>query len=248
MKWLFGLLLLANLVFFAFMQWGGALIEDNRSLQLQQAFNAEKIKLQTASSIAPAPVVPASAAQSSVPVLPLPAAQSSVPVLTLPAAQSSVKALTTAVCLEWGEFSGNDFTRASTTLSGLNLGDKLTQRQIEHVSGYWVYIPPLKTRAEADRKVGQLKARGVMEYFVVNEVGVWQNAISLGIFKTEEAAQKHLGSLAAKGVISAKVGERTSKLTFTIFELKNLDAGMADKVRALQKEFPGSEVKTLACN
>jgi hypothetical protein len=242
MKWLFGLLLLANLVFFAFMQWGGALIEDNRNLQLQQAFNAEKIKLQTASSVAPAPVVPASAAQSSVTSGP------SVPALPLPVAQSSVKALTTDVCLEWGEFSGNDFTRASTTLSGLNLGDKLTQRQIEHVSGYWVYIPPLKTRAEADRKVGQLKARGVMEYFVVNEVGIWQNAISLGIFKTEEAAQKHLGSLAAKGVISAKVGERTSKLTFTIFELKNLDAGMADKVRALQKEFPGSEVKTLACN
>jgi len=218
------------------MQWGGALVEDNRSLQPQQALNAEKIKLQTASSVAPVPVLPAPAAQSSVPVLPLPSAQLSVP------------ALSAAVCLEWGDFSGNDFTRASTALSMLNLGDRLTQRQTEHISGYWVYIPPLKSRAEVDRKVSQLKARGVVEYFVVNEAGIWQNAISLGIFKTEDAAQKHLGSLAAKGVISARVGERTSKLTFTVFELKNLDAGMHDKVRVLQEEFPGSELKTVSCN
>lgn len=224
MKWLFWLLLLANLVFFAFMQWGGALVDDSRNMQPQQAFNAEKIKLQTASSVVPGPVLPA------------------------PAAQSSVPALTAAVCLEWGEFSGNDFTRASTALSALHLDDRLAQRQTEHVSGYWVYIPPLKSRAEVDRKVGQLKARGVEEYFVVKEEGKWQNAISLGIFKTEDAAQKFLDSLAAKGVISARVGERTSKLTSTIFELKNLDAGMADKVMALRDEFPGSELKTVDCN
>ena len=236
MKWLFWLLLLANLMFFAFMQWGGVLVEDSRNLQPQRAINAEKIKLLTASSVAPAPGLPASAAQSSVPVLPL------------PAAQSSVAALTAAVCLEWGEFSGNDFTRASTALSALHLNDRVTQRQSEHVSGYWVYIPPLKSRVEVDRKVAQLQARGVVEYFVVNEAGAWQNAISLGIFKTEESAQKHLGSLQAKGVISAKVGERTSKLTSTIFELKNLDAGMADKIRALRDEFPGSELKTVGCN
>lgn len=233
MKWLFGLLLLANLMFFAFMQWGGALVEDSRNLQPQQAINAEKIKLLTASSVAP--------------VLPAPDAQSSVPVLPLPAAQSSVPVLTAAVCLEWGEFSGNDFTRASIALSARRLNDKVMQRQAEHVSGYWVYIPPLKSSVEVDRKVAQLKARGVVEYFVVNEAGIWQNAISLGIFKTEESAQKHLGSLQAKGVISAKAGERTSKLTSTIFELKNLDAGMADKVRALQNEFPGSELKAVDC-
>lgn len=242
MKWLFWLLLLANLVFFAFMQWGGALVEDNRGLQLKQALNAEKIKLQPTSPVAPVPVLPASAAQSS--VLPV----SSVQALPSPAAQSSVAATPAAVCLEWGEFSGNDFTRASTALSALHLGDRLAQRQIEHVSGYWVYIPPLNSRAEADKKVGQLKARGVVEYFVVKEEGKWQNAISLGIFKTEDAAQKFLGTLQAKGVISARVGERTSKLAYTVFELKNLDAEMADKVRALQEEFPGSELKTVACN
>lgn len=232
MKRLFWLLLLVNLVFFAIMQWGGALIEDNRSMQPQQAFNAEKIRLQPASSV----------------VLPAPAAQSSVLSVLSVSSVSSVLALPAAVCLEWGEFSGSDFTRASTALSALYLGDKLTQRQTEHVSGYWVYIPPQKSRAEADRKIGQLKARGVVEYFVVKEEGKWQNAISLGIFKTEDAAQKFLGSLAAKGVISAKVGERTSKLTFTVFELKNLDNGMADKVKALQEEFPGSELKTVDCN
>lgn len=243
MKWLFVLLLLANLVFFAIMQWGGALVDDNRSMQPQQAFNAEKIKLQTASSMAPAHVPVPTPAPTQV------SAPTTAPVLpSYVAPSSSVQAPAAVVCLEWGEFSGSDLMRASTALSALHLGDSLVQQQTEHDSGYWVYIPPLKSRAEVDKKISQLKARGVVEYFVVNEAGKWQNAISLGIFKTEDSAQKFLGALAAKSVISARVGERTSKLTFTIFELKNMDAGMAGKVRALQEEFPGSELKTVACN
>lgn len=245
MKWLFGLLLLANLVFFAFMQWGAPWLDDNRNIQPQAALNAEKIRLQIASSVAAAVAsAPVSAPMPQSSVAPVAAPVRALPA---PAAQSSV-AVPAAVCLEWGEFSGNDFTRASTALAALHLGDKLGQRQTEHVSGYWVYIPPLKNRAEADRKVGQLKARKVQEYFIIKEQGRWQNAISLGIFKTEDAAQKFLASLVAKGVVSARVGERMSKLTFTVFELKNLDAGVAGRVSALQKDFSGSEVKTVACN
>ena len=224
MKWLFGLLLLANLVFFAIMQWGGALVEGDGNMQPLQALNAEKINLQTGSSLAQAPV------------------------LSSPAAQSSVPELAAAACLEWGEFSGNDFTRASAALSALHLDGNLTQRQAEYVSSYWVYIPPLKGRAEVDKKISQLKVRGVEEYYVVNEAGKLQNSISLGIFKTEEAAQKFLVSLNAKGVISARVGERTSKLMVTFFELKSLGSEMAEKVRTLQAAFPGSELKAVDCN
>lgn len=229
MKWLFGLLVLANVMFFAFMQWGAPWLDDNRNIQPQAALNPEKIRLQTASPVAPT-VTPAAA-----------------PALPPPAAQPPAPALPAVVCMEWGEFSEADFARASAALAALHLGDRLRQRQTEHVSGYWVYIPPLKNRAETTRKIGQLKARGVSEYFVMKEAGKWQNAISLGVFKTEDAAQKFLASLAAKGVVSARAGERMSKLTFTVFELKNLDAGVAGKVSALQKNFSGSELKTVAC-
>lgn len=220
MKWLFWLLLLASTGFFAFMQWGEALTGDGRSLQPQPPLNAEKIKLLKA----------------------LPAMQAT-------ASSHSVTPETANVaCMEWGEFSGSDLERTTAALEKLKLGDSLTQRQVEHASGYWVYIPPLKTRADADRKIAQLNALGVAEHFIVQEAGKWHNAISLGIFKTEDAAQKFLESTREKGVKSALVGERMSKLVFTVFVLKNPDAGTTAKVVELQKEFSGSELKAAACS
>ena len=220
MKWLFWLLLLASLVFFALMQWGGVLTGNSGNMQPQPPLNAEKIRLLKA---LPAMQTPASS-----------------PSVTPTAAQ--------AACMEWGEFSGSDLTRATEAMEKLKLGDGLTQRQVEHSSGYWVYIPPLKTRADADKKVAQLKALGVEEHFIVQEAGKWHHAISLGIFKTEDAAQKFLESIKGKGVKSAVMGERMSKLMLTVFVLKNPDTETATKVVELQKEFPGSELKATACN
>jgi hypothetical protein len=162
------------------------------------------------------------------------------------AAQSTVQA--TAACMEWGGFSGNDLTRATAAMDTLKLGDRLTRRQVEHVSGYWVYIPPLKTRVEVDKKVAKLNTLGVKEYFVVQEAGKWRNAISLGVFKTEDAAQKFLESINNIGVKSAMVGERMSKFMLTVFVLKNPDAGVTAKMVELQNEFAGSELKAAACD
>lgn len=214
MRWLFWLLLLVSLVFFAFMLWGGAWMGEGKNQQPQPPLNAEKIK------------------------------QLGKPNIELqPAALPS----SATACMEWGEFSGGDLARATAALSALKLGDNLTQRQVEHTSGYWVYIPPLKSRADVDRKIAQLKAFGVQEYFAVQETGQWHNAISLGIFKTVDAAQKFLDSLKAKGVKSAVAGERMGKLMLTVFVLKNPDVALTAKMVALQKDFPDSGLKAAAC-
>lgn len=215
MKWLFWLLLLVCLAFFALIQWDGAKAGDSRNLQSQPPLDAEKIRL------LPAPPAP--------------------PVATQSAMQAS------DACMEWGEFSGNDLARATAALDALKLGNRLALRQIEHASGYWVYIPPLKTRADAEKKVAQLKTLGVEEYFVVQEAGRWHNAISMGVFKTEDAAQKFLERIKDKGVKSAIAGERMSKFTHTVFVLRNPDAEIAAKVVTLQHEFAGSELKAVAC-
>lgn len=236
MKGLFGALLLANLLFFAFIQWGGALTGDSKNLQAQPPLNAEKIKLflppTAPNPIAPNPVVPPNS---------LPAAGA--PHL---AAQSAVQPSDT--CMEWGEFSGNVLARATAAMDKLKLGDRLRLRQIEYTSGYWAYIPPLKSNADADRKTAQLKAFGVEDYTVVQEDGKWRNAISLGMFKTEDAAQRFLDNIKAKGVRSAKVKERTSKFMLTAFVLKNPDAGTSEKLMELQNEFAGSELRAVTCD
>ncbi len=233
MKWLFGLLLTVNLIFFAYMQWGEILTGENNNLLHQPALNAEKLKL----LVAPPPEVRAPAPLPTVAPLP-----PSVPVV------SQVPPTNDTACLEWGEFSGGDLKRANSALAKLNLGDQLSQRQVDYISGYWAYIPPSRTRAEIDKKVSVLKARGVADYFIVQEPGKWHNAISLGVFKTNEAAQKFVDKLAAKGIKTPVVGERKSKLKFTVFVLKKPDVAVIEKVAELHRKFDGSELRSAVCN
>lgn len=231
MRVLFWILLLGNLAFFAVMQWGLPMLAGESAIQTQPALHAEKIRLLDATQAGPE-----TASQSQ-----------AVPDAASPASSPATPVSDPASCMEWSEFTGADLVRATDGLAALKLGDKLSQRQVEHSIGYWVYIPPLKDKAAVNQKVSQLKARSVNDYFVVTEAGKWQNAISLGVFKTPEAAQAYLEGLLAKDVRSAQVGERTSKFKTTIFVLDGLDAEIGGKLAAMQKDFPGSELKNIPC-
>ncbi len=225
MRTLFWILLLGNAILFAAMQWGAGLIVDERMGQAQPALHAEKIRVLTASMLE---LEEASVAEF----------QSE-----LPSDKPDA-----SVCLEWGDFSGTDLARATTALSALELGDKLSQYQVEHAIGYWVYIPPLKDKAAVTRKIAQLKARGVEEYFVVSDAGPWQNAISLGVFKTQEAAQSFSEELQrTRDIRTARVGERASKFKTTVFVLNGPDAAIMAELTDIQSDFPGSTLKNVPC-
>ena len=195
-----------------------------------------------AANPAPAPV-PLPAAKHAPAAVPVQAAK------TAPASKPATVAAkpNTPICLEWGDFSGSDLKRATEVLSALKLGDKSGQRQIEYDKGYWVFIPPLKNKAAVNRKIAQLKVRGVKEFFVVWDAGPSQFAISLGVFKTQEAAQNYLKELRVKDVRTAQVGERASKLKTTMLILNKVDALTEAKLAATRKDFPGSELKNVPC-
>lgn len=251
-KWIVGLLLLANLALFGWMRWGGVLTVDTDAVVAQPALHPDKIRLldmQPASAPTPAPAsAPPGMALTLSPLPPSPVAATPIaPAASTPAAASAAAVPKETKCAEWGEFSGKDLARARQALAAMKLGDRLSQRSEEQNHGYWVYIPPMKKRAEVDRKIAQLKEHGVKDYFVVQEKGAWLNAISLGVFKTREAAQKYLATLRSDGVHSARLGERVSKLRFSVFVMKGLDAATAEKLNALQKGFPDSELKVSAC-
>jgi hypothetical protein len=233
-------------------------------VQAQPDFNGDMIRLipeprntqtrvlppsRTAAAPAPVPapaavpVTPPVAAPAAAPVA-APAKVASIPERPAAAAASSSD---TSACLEWGDFSGPDLARVTAALSAMQLAGKLNRRQVEHDRGYWVYFPPLSNKAAVNRKVREIKALGITDYFVVQGAGRWQNAISLGVFKTREAAQNYLNYMHTKGVHTAKVGERASKLKATIFILEGLDAGTVVKLTALQKDFPGSELNVVPC-
>jgi hypothetical protein len=72
-------------------------------------------------------------------------------------------------------------------------------------------VPPQGSKAEAERKVAELKELGVKDLLIVQEAGSNQYAISLGVFSSEKGGQDRLAELKAKGVKSARLMPRPGK-------------------------------------
>lgn len=149
-------------------------------------------------------------------------------------------------CLEWGGFAGGDALRAGQALEPLALGAKLTQRKQEEVAAYWVYIGPLASRQSATQKAAELKRLGVDDYFVVSDDPKWRNAVSLGVFKTEEAAKARLETVRARGVKSATVGARDTQSGKVYFQVREANSAMSTKLNELKQGFSGTEVRECA--
>ena len=108
-------------------------------------------------------------------------------------------------------------------------------------TSYWVYMPPLANKQEVDARVAALKKLGVADFFVVQESGANNRAISLGIFSTKEAANSRLDALRGQGVKSAKVGERNAKPSSVSLELRGPEAQAAALRQALLEALPESK-------
>lgn len=121
---------------------------------------------------------------------------------------------------------------------------KLHEKAAAPVSQYWVYFAPRANRTEAEKKVEEIKALGVSEYFIVQDSVTYRDAISLGVFSSESAANERLTSLQAKGVKTAKIGpyppgKSTGKL--------NIEGPLAD-IRTAQGKIPALKEKSSACH
>jgi hypothetical protein len=151
------------------------------------------------------------------------------------------------VCLEWGPFSDSDKLRALASLEPLDLAKLMSQKKVEVVANYWVFIPPAANRTAADRRVDDLKARGVRDLVIV-DAGPQRFAISLGVFRTEEAAQARLAALEAQGVTTAKLGSRAQSITQTALVVRDPPAPAVTRLKELQGEFPATEIKIGTCD
>ena len=149
-------------------------------------------------------------------------------------------------CFEWGTFPAQEAEKAAEALAALNLGSRLQTRSVEENAGWWVFLPPQGNKANADKKVDELKTLGVSDFFIVQEDGANKFAISLGVFRTEEAAKNYLATIATKGVKTARAGERETRVQKTVFRLSALDEAARIKFDALTKDFPGHDTKDCA--
>jgi hypothetical protein len=150
------------------------------------------------------------------------------------------------VCVEWGPLSEPDRVRALSRIEPLDLGKLLTQKKTEVVTNYWVFVPPAASRAAADKRMEELKGQGLRDAFVVDN-GPQRLAVSLGAFRSEDGAQARLATVQKLGVKNAKVGERVQAVQQTALVVRDPPAPAVVRLKELQAEFPGSDVKIGTC-
>ena len=151
-----------------------------------------------------------------------------------------------AACVEWGSFPVQEADRAQSALAALGLGERLSSRKVEEAAQWWVYMPPQGNKANAEKKTDELKRLGISDYFVVSDEGNNRWAISLGVFRTEEAARNYLAAITGKGVKTARVGEREARVQKTVFQVREVDDALRTRLNDLRKDFPGIDLKPCA--
>lgn len=150
------------------------------------------------------------------------------------------------VCVEWGPLSDADRGRALAVIEPLDLGKLTSQKKVEVVANFWLFLPPAASKSAADRRVDELKAQGIRDASVV-DTGPQRLAISLGAFRTEDAAQARMAALQTQGVKNAKVGQRVQAVQQTALVIRDPPAPAVVRLKDLQSSFPGSEVKIGSC-
>lgn len=87
---------------------------------------------------------------------------------------------------------------------GINAKSRESGGQIR--AGFWVYLPPFASRNAAIQTADELRARGVIDLFVVT-APEQRNAISLGLFSTPDRADQRAAEIGRLGY-SPRVAER----------------------------------------
>ena len=150
------------------------------------------------------------------------------------------------VCVEWGPFSDTERTRALAELESLQLGRLVTQRKVDTDSAYWVNVGPYPSKGAADRRVGELRAQGVTDMSAV-DAGRGQYVVSLGIFRTEQAARARADALLRQGVPAARVEPRQQTSAQTMLVVRDPREPVLARLKELQPQYIGSDLRIGAC-
>jgi hypothetical protein len=224
-------LVLANLALFAWQHYAAPAAD---SAPVSRQIAPEKLKV-----VSPASVPPPAAA-------PKPATPAAAPASTAaptPVAAPAAAAMSPLACVEWGSFTLADAPSAERALEPLALGPRLAQRRTEEHAGWWVFMPPQGSRQAALRKAAELKQLGVEEYFIVQEDGALRWALSLGVFRTQEAAMARLSALRGQGVRTARIGERETLVPKVWLQVKSVDAPLQARLKEIAGRVEGSELR-----
>ncbi len=169
------------------------------------------------------------------------AAASEVPAAASAVTASSTSALssTTPACVAISNLSAE---QAQSLAQQARDADKsIVVREGEAApSAYWVNIPPQGGKAGAERRAADLRQLGLEDFFIVQEAGPNRYAISLGLFRGDTLARRHLETLQKRGVKGATVSARYSANGARV-EIQGPGGVVERLLQSAQERIKGSE-------
>ncbi len=138
-----------------------------------------------------------------------------------------------------------DSARGGLSFAAMNLGDRLSLRNIEDYTRFAVSLPAQRDKRAAETLVANLKKAGVKDVSVLGDY-----SISLGVFSSDDAAKKAAGDIQNKAASLAKelqITPRGAQVRETLFTVREPDTNLIARLTIMQREFEGSSLKAVAC-
>ena len=231
MKTLVFLLVLGNLLFYAFSAGYFGRPDNPDAVRLDKQVLPERMRIVSRGEAPAGPV------------------KASEPVVVEAKAEEAAKVEVVAkpeeksVCLLWEHLPVAEADQLATVLAGRFAEFKLTRQLVAaEGSGWWVFVPPLPSKAAAEKKAGELRQFGITDYFIVPD-GFSRYAISLGVFSSEKGGQDRLAELKDKGIRSARLAPRPGKDSTVSLQATGPATAKPALLEAVGKLLPKAEAQ-----
>lgn len=138
-----------------------------------------------------------------------------------------------------------DTARAQAAFTEMQLGPRLSVRNVEEFTRFGVAIVAQTDKRAADSLLENLKKAGVKDVSVLPD-----NTISLGVFSTEDAAKRYFAELESKAAAllkGAAITPRNPQSRESVFTVKEPDVNLIARLTIMQRDFEASVLKAVTC-
>jgi hypothetical protein len=148
-------------------------------------------------------------------------------------------------CLLLGPYKSRDELRVDAKLVG---GARMSAESYERSADFWVYLGPYPSFGAAAKISTELRAKR-MDSFIIRR-GALKNAISLGVFTTEERAEVHAKSLKSKSyeVAVKRVSKRDERYWMSYIGLEGTELYMAAELAMKRNTDNNKSLRKKSCN
>ncbi|WP_137171583.1 SPOR domain-containing protein [Massilia sp. HP4] len=149
-------------------------------------------------------------------------------------------------CVQAGPFSAADARRFESRIANLDLAARQTRVEVpfQEVSSRLVYLPPNGGREGAQRRAAELKERGVENFYIMQGDSPLRWAISLGVFKTDSAAQKLVTQLQRQGVRGVQVLPRGPQVQRAAYQYRAIEPGVRTRLAGIADGYPNAGLRS----